>query len=236
MKSHILTILLFLLTINSCKKEEQELNYTLENIFVSAGQNNNLRCLIVYKDDHIIKEKYFIGDSLSVHDVRSVTKSVMATLAGIAVDKGIISSENNQIGDYLSVYVNTIDPLKANIKIRDILSMTSSISGDELTYPGEYGNWFYAPNQITYTLNKQMDSPPGQHFNYNSGSAHLFSGVLTQATGISVFEFAKENLFQPLGINDHYWETDNQGLYNGAAGLQLAPYDMIINRIIPLYQ
>ncbi|HEY4785395.1 MAG TPA: serine hydrolase, partial [Bacteroidales bacterium] len=81
--------------------------------------------------------------------------------------------------------------------------------------------------QILYTLNKPMDSSPGQSFNYNSGSAHLISGVLTQATGQSDFEFAKEYLFQPIGISDPYWQKDKQGLYNGGAGLQLSPHDML---------
>ncbi|HEY4786659.1 MAG TPA: serine hydrolase, partial [Bacteroidales bacterium] len=140
MKSDILTIflLLTLFIINSCKKGEPDLNQSpIDDIFANAGQNKNLRCLIVFKDNQIIKEKYFIGDSLSAHDVRSVTKSVMSTLIGIAIDKGIITSEENEIGDYLRSYVSIIDPAKANIKIRDVLSMTSGISGNELTDPNE---------------------------------------------------------------------------------------------------
>jgi CubicO group peptidase (beta-lactamase class C family) len=75
-----------------------------------------LKCLIVYKDDHIIKEKYFhSGDSSSTHDVRSVTKSVMATLIGIAIEKGYILSEDQTIGDYLRPLVGSIDSVKANI-------------------------------------------------------------------------------------------------------------------------
>ena len=228
MKSHILTIFLLsiLLTVSSCKKEEPN-STTLAKIFVDAAQNDNLRCLIVYKDGQIVKEKYLIGDSLTTHDVRSVTKSVMSTLVGISIDKGIISSENNEIGDYLSDYASSIDSIKATIRICDILSMTSGISGNEITNPTEYNNWINAPNQILYTLNKQMDSSPGQSFNYNSGSSHLMSGILTQATGQSVFNFAEEYLFQPIGINIQYWQKDKQGLYNGAAGLQLTPYDML---------
>ncbi|HEX2967505.1 MAG TPA: serine hydrolase [Bacteroidales bacterium] len=223
----IIFLLLALLMIVSCKKEETVINPGLDGIFIDAGKNKNLRCLIVFKNDQIIKEKYFVGDSSTAHDVRSVTKSIMSALVGIAIDKGIISSENNTIGDYMRNYVVTIDPVKANIKISELLSMTSGISGNELSNPEEYNNWFNAANQFSYTVNKPMDSSPGQIFNYNSGSAHLISGILTQAAGNPVIEFAKDNLFQPIGIRDPYWQKDKQGFYNGSAGLQLTPSDML---------
>ena len=62
MKSYITIFLFFtLLTVNSCKKEDSTLNNNstiLANIFVDAAQNDNLRCLIVYQDGQIVKEKY----------------------------------------------------------------------------------------------------------------------------------------------------------------------------------
>jgi CubicO group peptidase (beta-lactamase class C family) len=123
---------------------------TLDDAYSIAAQDANLRCLIVYKDDHIIKERYFHqGDSSSAHDVRSVTKSVMATLMGIAIDQ-------QKIGDYLRPLVSTIYSVKANIKICDLLSMSSGLSGNDIPDVTEYNNWFNAPNQLQYTLNKSM--------------------------------------------------------------------------------
>ncbi len=221
----------FLVITISCKKETENSDkpsVALEDIFSGASHISNLRCLIVYKDDHIVKEKYFHpGDSLTPHDVRSVTKSVMATLIGIAIDKGFIKSENDSIGDYLRPYVSTIDAVKANIKIRDVLTMSSGISGNELDTPAEYDNWFSAPDQLTYILNKSMAHQPGTYFNYNSGAAHLSSAILSKASGISTASFAEQHLFKPLDIETHNWETDKRGLNNGGAGLKLTPYDML---------
>jgi CubicO group peptidase (beta-lactamase class C family) len=221
----------FLAITISCKKEPSkppDLSPSLDNIFSTAGSNTNLRCLIVYKTDHIVKEKYYHrGDSSAPHDVRSVTKSVMATLIGIAIDKGIILSENQKIGDYLRHYVSPIDSTKANIKIRDVLSMSSGLEGDELTDPLEYNIWITSPDQISYTLNKPMIKTPGYYFNYNNGTAHLTSAILTQAAGISTIQFASQNLFNPLGIDTPLWETDKRGINNGAAGLSLTPSDMV---------
>jgi CubicO group peptidase (beta-lactamase class C family) len=175
-----------------------------------------------------MKEQYFHpSDSSSTLDVRSVTKSVIATLMGIAIDKGYIPSENQTIGDYLRPLVGTIDSVKANIKIRDLLSMTGGISGNDLVDPFRYSTWINAPNQLAFIFNSAMDNNSGQVFTYNNGDAHLISTVLTQAAGMSSFQFARQYLFQPLGIADHNWLQDKQGIYNGAAGLDLTPYDML---------
>jgi CubicO group peptidase (beta-lactamase class C family) len=216
----------------SCKKEPSkppdQKNHTLDNIFSEAGLNSNLKALIVYKTDHIVKEKYFHpGDSLAPHDVRSVTKSVMSTLIGIAIDKGLIQSENQKIGDYLRSYVCKIDSAKSNIKIRDVLSMSSGLSGDELSDPREYNIWVVAPDQLTYTLNKSMINIPGDYFNYNNGTAHFTSAILSKAAGTSTIQFATDNLFKALAIESPPWEVDKRGINNGAAGLKLTPTDML---------
>jgi CubicO group peptidase (beta-lactamase class C family) len=222
---------LLLITGFSCKKEASkpdDLSHKLDGIFFDAGLNSNLRCLIIYKTDHIIREKYFHpGDSLAPHDVRSVTKSVMATLIGIAIDKGIIISENQKIGDYLRNYIISIDSTKANIKIGNLLSMTSGLAGDELTDQGEYNIWISAADQLSYTLNKPMINTPGAYFNYNNGTAHLTSAILSQASGMTTIEYANQNLFKPLGIDTPPWEVVKRALNNGASGLSLTPSDML---------
>jgi CubicO group peptidase (beta-lactamase class C family) len=215
----------------SCKDKvvtPVEQSSALEDAFSIAGQNTNLKCLIVYKDDHIIKEKYFHpGDSSSAHDVRSVTKSVMATLMGIAVDEGIIPSEDQMIGDYLRPLVITLDSIKASITIRDLLCMSSGLSGNDIPNAAEYNNWYNAPNQLEYTITKPLMYQPGQVFGYNTGVSHLTSVILTQASGMTTFQFAQQFLFGPLGITDHSWQQDKQGFYIGGAGLALTPQDML---------
>lgn len=225
-------LFVFLLILySSCKNNTVDVSkpsWTLEDAFSLAEQDVDLRCLIVYKDNHIIKEQYFHpGDSSSTLDVRSVTKSVISTLIGIAIDKGYIPSEDYPIGDYLRPLDGTIDSVKANITIRDLLSMTSGIYGNDLIDGSNYVNWENAPNQINYTLNQQMVNVPGRVFAYNNGAAHLISAVLTQATGMPTYQFAKQYLFQPLEIPDRSWLKDKQGIYNGAEGLSITPYDMI---------
>ena len=220
-------LLIFLLPI-ACEEKAVDTTASLEEVFSNAEQFPNLKSLIVYKDKSIIKEKYFHnGGADSDHDVRSVTKSVMSTLIGIAIDKGFIQSEDQKIGEFLEPLVGNIDSSKANIKIRDLLSMSGGFYGNELASPSEYNNWISAPDQLLYTLNQSLVSQPGQTFYYNSGASHLLSAILTQATGMSSYNFAQQYLFQPLGISEHNWNTDNRGFNNGAAGLSLTPHDML---------
>jgi CubicO group peptidase (beta-lactamase class C family) len=225
-----LYILLFMLC-TSCKDKSVDSTQPpgiFDDAFSLAAQNTNLKCLIVYKDDRIVKEQYFHpGDAGAPHDVRSVTKSVMATLIGIAIDKGTLSSENQTIGGFLQPLIGHIDSVKANIKITDVLSMSTGLSGNELADASQYNNWYNAAEQVIYTLSKPLTSAPGKVFNYDSGVAHLLSAILTQTSGSSTLQFGKQNLFLPLGIAVPSWEVTKDGFNNGAAGLQLTPYDML---------
>ena len=230
-KFSLYLFIVILIICDACKDKALEpsgSSSALEDAYTQAGHDANLKCLIVFKNDHIIKEKYFHpGDSLSTFDIRSVTKSVMATLIGIAIDKAIIPSEDQKIGNYLRPLDGNMDSVKANIKICDLLSMSSGIAGNDLINTSEYNNWFNSPNQLFYTLNKPMDYPPGHTFEYNSGAAHLTSILLTKAAGMSTLQFANQYLFQPLGIVNYSWQKDVQGYYNGAAGVNLTPHDML---------
>ena len=224
----IFLLLLLVLPQMGCEENTVDTSAALEEVFLNAEQLPNLKSLIVYKDNSIIKEKYFHNGAADIeHDVRSVTKSVMSTLIGIAIDNGFIQSEDQTIDVFLDPLVGNLDSAKSKIRIRDLLSMSSGFYSNELASSSEYNNWISAPNQLLYTLSQPLVSQPGQTFYYNSGASHLLSIILTQATGMSSYNFAKQYLFQPLGISDHNWSTDKQGLNNGAAGLRLTPQDML---------
>ncbi|WP_320052383.1 serine hydrolase [uncultured Acetobacteroides sp.] len=234
-KSFLLYVfLLIVVAFAACRKDnanKQDPTPTpteLDDIFDAAASNPNLRCLIVYKDGKIVKEKYYQSNVANTpHDVRSVTKSVMATLVGIAIDKGYIQSEQVPIGDYLKAYLPITDTAKANIKLYHLLTMSAGMFSDELTSTTRYLDWFNAPDQLAFTLNQPFITKPGQSFYYDSGIAHLTSAVLVQATGMSTYQFAKKYLFTPLGIGDRNWLVDKRGINNGGAGLELTPYDML---------
>jgi CubicO group peptidase (beta-lactamase class C family) len=200
----------------------------LSEVFGHAEEMENLKSLIVYKNGDIIREGYYHGGHAdSLHDVRSVTKSVMATLVGIAIDRSLIGSENQKIGVLLSSLVESMDSAKAEITLAQVLSMTSGLDGNELADAFEYNNWVNAPDQLTYTLDKPLVHTPGTYFAYSSGVSHLTSAILTQASGWSTLQYAMQHLFTPMGISWPQWSTDKRGIYNGGAGLKITPHDML---------
>jgi CubicO group peptidase (beta-lactamase class C family) len=144
------------------------------------------------------------------------------------LDARAIEEENYSVlTENAKILKQNIDSVKANIKIADVLSMSSGLSGDELTDQSEYNFWVVAPDQLSYTLNKPMINIPGDYFNYNNGTAHFTSAIISKAAGSSTIQFATDNLFKPMAIETPAWEVDKQGINNGAAGLSLTPTDML---------
>jgi hypothetical protein len=86
---------------------------------------------------------------------------------------------------------------------------------------------FASPDRTGFVLNQPMAAAPGATFNYSGGNAYLLSALITKKTGQSALDFAKRELFEPLGIKSAEWgSVDAQGVIDGQAGLFLSPHDM----------
>lgn len=200
----------------------------IDAAFAQASQISNLRCLVVSHNGTILREAYYgtAGPEIA-HDVLSVTKSVTALLVGIALEKGYIKSMDQPMGDFLRPVYPSIPQEKANITTRHLLTMSGGFQWHELSAPSDYNNWVNSANQVQYMLDRPLVAQPGQVFAYDSGALHLLSVIVAQATGRQTKDFAREYLFDPLEIGERNWEVDHQGYNNGAAGLQITPYDMV---------
>lgn len=78
---------------------------------------------------------------------------------------------------------------------------------------------------MDYILGRNLVYDPGTQFAYSTGNAHLLSAVLEAATGMTEEEYARINLFEPLGIENWQWDTDPQGITDGGNGLHLSTRD-----------
>ena len=189
---------------------------------VSAADGSaEIYSLLVMRNGNIISENYFNGfTSRDSFSVRSVTKSVIGALVGIGVKQGMIRDENKRIKDYFPEYFSTVsDPLKREITIKHLLTMTSGFQWNE-TADRLYGDYMESAILLP------MSDKPGEVFNYNSSNPHLLSGILTKTSGQSTFDFAKTNLFGPLDITVTRWDRDPQGYYLGGTGLYMTARDM----------
>lgn len=197
--------------------------------FNAASEVEGIRSLLVSQDGILVREEYFNGGGPDrVGEVWSVTKSVTSALVGIAIEQGHIENVDQTLGDFLvSPEFDELDDSWAEVTVENLLTMTGGHEWVELGGSSEYNVWVNSPDQIDYILSKPVVNPPGTLFDYSDGGAHLVSVVLGQATGMTAHEFARQQLFEPLGIDDSQWIADNRGYNIGGARLRISPRAML---------
>lgn len=174
----------------------------------------------------LLDANFYPYDGITVHEVASVTKSVITTLVGIAVDQGKLSLDAQMLSFFTDREVAHLDSRKQRITVRDLVSMSSGIectaANDEQTLKEMQA----APDMLQFTLDRRTVAEPGSTFVYCSPGMHVLSAIVQRATGMTALKFAQANLFEPLGIRDVLWNVDAQGFNWGWSNLYLHPYDM----------
>jgi CubicO group peptidase (beta-lactamase class C family) len=182
--------------------------------------------LLVIRSGDLVLERYYGSGGPDVrNEIYSCTKSFIATLAGIAVDQGILPGIDARVLDYFPgrTFSNP-DPRKDDLTLEDLLTMTAGLDwteGDPAIY-ALYGSQDWAQ----FMLDQPMLEAPGTRFNYCSGCSHLLSAVMEEAAGMSTLDYADQVLFEPVGISNVEWLRDSQGIPIGGWGLQLTPREM----------
>jgi CubicO group peptidase (beta-lactamase class C family) len=191
----------------------------------AASELPQLRSLLVSRRGELIAEYYARGVRASgLANVKSVSKSIIAILVGIAIERGLIKNVHVPIGTYFPDLRKDADPRKQAITIEDLLTMRSGL---ESTSGENYGPWVRSRNWVRAVLAQPMVSEPGGAMEYSSGSSHLLSAILTRATGRSTWQFAQESLATPLGFTLARWRQDPQGIYFGGNEMLLTPKQMV---------
>ena len=161
-----------------------------------------------------------------VHTLQSVTKSVTATLIGIAIGRGEIAGVGQPLLSLLGDYdLSGVDPRLRDATLEDLLTMRLGIEWHETDRPPDSTNTTFQlefqPDWVRFTLAQPMDAAPGEKWVYNSGGSHLMSAIIRNATGSYVTEYAEEHLFGPLGTRDYHWKRTPSGLPDTEGGLYL---------------
>ena len=186
----------------------------------AAKELPRLHSLLVAQRGTIILERYFNGRrETTPANVKSVSKSVISALVGIAVDRKLLS-----LGDPISKYFADLPEPKRTITIAQLLAMQSGL---ESTSNRNYGAWVQSPNWVRHALAKPLVAAPGTQMIYSTGNTHILSAVLTKATGKSTWQFAQEVLAKPLGFSLSPWVRDPQGIYFGGNEMVMTPRQML---------
>lgn len=208
-----------------------------------AWAEANVHSVLVIRHGKVVYERYFAGrderlgqslgtiafDASTKHDLRSITKSVVSLLLGIAIGKGQIAGIDQPVLPLLPEYADLRSPEKDKITLRDLLTMSQGLVWNEdLPYTDPLNSeerMDIAPDPVRYTLSQPVDTPSGRVFNYSGGSAIVIGRLLSKATGQTLDAFARTELFEPLGITDFEWRLIASGEPAAASGLRLRPRD-----------
>lgn len=204
----------------------QERIEDLSSAIGNASQLKRLTSLLIFRNGKLVSENYFKGFKKdSLHDVRSVTKSVMALLVGIALENGFLKSLDDPIANYLPSTEFTLTEAQKKITINHLLTMSGGFQWSE-TNGNSYNEWILSGKPVDFLLEKPLTDSPGSMFNYNSAAVHLLGIVLNKATKMPLPIFADQYLFKKIGIEMVQWEQFEESYTNGGSGIQLKPEDM----------
>jgi len=197
----------------------------LEAVGAAAADLPRLHSLLVSWRGTLVLEHYGPGiRPARPANVKSVSKSIISTLVGVAIARGLIPGVETPLATYFPQLVKDPDPAKRRITIEDLLSMRSGL---ESTSSRNYGSWVRSPNWVQYVLTRPVVSEPGSVMDYSTGSTHVLSAILTRVTKSSTHAFAQETLGKPLGFTLPRWPRDPQGIYFGGNEMLLTPRQMV---------
>jgi CubicO group peptidase (beta-lactamase class C family) len=182
--------------------------------------------LTVARNGETVFAKRFRGPPLDrAVNVKSVSKTVVATLAGAAIDRGAIAGTGATLGQIAPRLIpDQADPRVAGITVADLLTLRAGL---ERTSGANYGAWVSSRDWVAYALSREMVAQPGTRFLYSTGTTHVLGAALSEATGESLLTLARAWIGAPLDIRIEPWLRDPQGRYFGGNDMALTPDALI---------
>ena len=181
-----------------------------------------LQALIVARGGTVRAERAFRGPGLNKPtNIKSVSKSVIAALVGIAIERGSLKGTDQRIAPILADRLPASgDPRLGKITIDHLLSMRAGL---DRTSGRNYGRWVQSRDWVRHVLSRPFADEPGGRMLYSTGNTHLLSAILTRVAGRDTHALARDWLGVPLGIDIQPWQRDPQGVFVGGNNMGLSP-------------
>ena len=215
-------------------------------VAIEDGTYPNIHSVLISHHDKLIYEKYWAGKDEnwgedlgiiihakdSLHDIRSISKSIVSACVGIAILQGRIRSINQKIFDFFPEYAKQDTGWKSLLTIEHLLTMSSGLVWNEdVPYDNPDNSeirMINSGNPVEFVLSQPMEFPPGKIWKYNGGTTQLLAAIIEKTTGKKVDEFAKEYLLKPLDITRSQWSKyPGTDLPAAASGLRLTSGDLL---------
>ena len=185
-----------------------------------------LHSLQVRRGDGIVFAEAPRGPGLDrFANIKSCSKSIVALLLGVAVDRGEIPAVTATLDEVApSLLPANATEGVADITMEDLVTLRAGL---ERTSGANYGGWISSGNWLADAMTRPMVAAPGTRMLYSTGSTHILGAALAQATGQSLLTQARDRLGAPLDIEIPPWTRDPQGYYLGGNEMALRPRDML---------
>lgn len=209
------------------------------------GRLRNLHAVVIEHAGETVLERYYagtderLGDPLgsvaftaeTLHDLRSVSKSIVGLLYGIALAEGKVPLPEKPLLDHLPGYADLArDPDRRRITVADALTMRLGLEWDEsLPYVDARNSEIAmecSPDRCRFVLERRLVAEPGTAWVYCGGATALLARLITDGTGTALADYAREKLFSPLAIEHVEWVTGRDGCEVAASGLRMRPRDL----------
>ena len=213
---------------------------------IRSGLLRDLHAVLVSQGGTPVLERYFPGQDEAwgkplgvvpfgpdtLHDLRSVTKSMVGLLYGIALDRGLVPPPEAPLLAQFPEYADlAADPRRARLTVGHALTMTLGMEWDEQRPYTDITNSEIAmehePDRYRFALDRPIVAEPGKTWIYSGGAVALVGALVARGTGKTLPEFAREALFEPLDIKTFEWAAGRDGVASAASGLRLRPRDLL---------
>jgi CubicO group peptidase (beta-lactamase class C family)/pimeloyl-ACP methyl ester carboxylesterase len=212
---------------------------------ITSGNYTNIHSVLILRNNKLVYEQYFPGTDVtrgvgfvgfkdhhrdSLHDVRSITKSVVGAAILIAHAQGKIKSLNQRVFDFFPEYAKHDTGMKKQLTVQHLLNMTAGIEWDEeISYLDPRNSEIKmnnSPDAIEFVLSQKIVDTPGKKYNYSGGCTQVLAAIIEKVTKMSVDKFTQQHLFKPLGIEKYTWVKNIDGKPSAASGLRLRSRDL----------
>ncbi len=215
-------------SLNDSGIKEDELVRLIDSIH--AEKLVNTHSVLIAKENKIVFENYFDGFNAHIpHDLRSASKSISSALIGIAIDDKIIENVEEKLYDHIpKEYQYTKDALKSQIRIEDLLTMSSGLDVNNLAGEDYYQDPRNSDNWLKTVLEAPMVKKPGTYADYGSANPFLLGVYLNERLEKPLHTYMDEKLFAPLDISNYINQADDTEMtpYFGG-GMLLTPRDLL---------
>ena len=200
---------------------------------VIDGTYADVHSLLIYHKGALLLEEYFYGFNRDQpHEMRSLTKSVISLLAGVAIDRGLLRANEPVLARLGYSAFQNPDPRKAKVTLTHLLSNQSGFPCNEHdgSSPGHEMKLFETPDWVKAFVDLPMVAEPGTVGSYCSANFYAAGRIVERAAGKSLPEFADQVLFGPLGIQRADWKwnfTLDRSQRNAFGQIFLRPRDML---------